>query len=338
MIDVNVSISGILMYCDESVCALQLGNGYKIEKCNLDSLFFKNRITNGRGYLGTDYFGTQIKEGNETYFICVTKDEVMQIESPWIHEFSRFETDEKELCKTRIEKYTEKEIDYLYEQIDLLRIFRPGNIGLKDVFFQYSFTVLDHVTNTIEHRSHNQARNTVAGGYFKLDKAEIVLCNRWMHNFSRTPYILMKSCIDEFSWGLEQIDCINGFKQYIKTLKMILLRDEHIGENLLLARRISLLLGNTESGVQLIYQNTMDILEYYAQSLSESKGATVLKNISENYSKNVLESVLKNELHKLENITREVVKNCLIRCKAEHAMNRSITWNEIKERIINELA
>ena len=66
MIDVNVSISGILMDCDESVCALQLGNGYKIEKCNLDSLFFKNRITNGRGYLGTDYFGTQSKEGNET--------------------------------------------------------------------------------------------------------------------------------------------------------------------------------------------------------------------------------------------------------------------------------
>ena len=40
MIDVNVSISGIIMCCDESLCGLNLGRGYTIEKCNLDTLFF----------------------------------------------------------------------------------------------------------------------------------------------------------------------------------------------------------------------------------------------------------------------------------------------------------
>lgn len=46
MIDVNVSISGIIMCCDESLCGLNLGRGYTIEKCNLDTLFFKDKITN----------------------------------------------------------------------------------------------------------------------------------------------------------------------------------------------------------------------------------------------------------------------------------------------------
>lgn len=37
MINVNVSISGIIMCCDESLCGLNLGRGYTIEKCNLGS-------------------------------------------------------------------------------------------------------------------------------------------------------------------------------------------------------------------------------------------------------------------------------------------------------------
>ncbi len=41
MIDVNVTVSGIIMCCDESLSGLVLGKGYIIEKCNLDTLFFK---------------------------------------------------------------------------------------------------------------------------------------------------------------------------------------------------------------------------------------------------------------------------------------------------------
>ena len=45
MIDVNVSVSGIIMCCDESLCGLTLGNGYTIKKCDLNSLPFKDKIT-----------------------------------------------------------------------------------------------------------------------------------------------------------------------------------------------------------------------------------------------------------------------------------------------------
>lgn len=41
MVDVNVTVSGIIMCCDESVCNVNLGRGYTIEKCPLDELPFK---------------------------------------------------------------------------------------------------------------------------------------------------------------------------------------------------------------------------------------------------------------------------------------------------------
>jgi len=39
----------------------------------------------------------------------------------------------------------------------------------------------------------------------------------------------------------------------------------------------------------------------------------------------------------LEGIVRSVLTKCLQKCKAELALNASITWNEIKEKIIDEL-
>lgn len=41
MIDVNVSISGIIMCCDESLCGLNLGRGYTIKNVILIRYFLK---------------------------------------------------------------------------------------------------------------------------------------------------------------------------------------------------------------------------------------------------------------------------------------------------------
>ena len=41
LMDVTVNITGIVMCCNESVCGLELGCGYSIEKCYLDDFQFK---------------------------------------------------------------------------------------------------------------------------------------------------------------------------------------------------------------------------------------------------------------------------------------------------------
>ena len=59
MADVQVTVDGIVLYCDESVSALQLGNGYTIQKAYLEDLPFKNKITDGNGKVVISYLGSQ---------------------------------------------------------------------------------------------------------------------------------------------------------------------------------------------------------------------------------------------------------------------------------------
>ena len=48
MIDVNVDIFAIAMYCDESVLGLNMGNGYTLDKVYFDDIPVKDKITDAR--------------------------------------------------------------------------------------------------------------------------------------------------------------------------------------------------------------------------------------------------------------------------------------------------
>ncbi|SOB72686.1 Hypothetical protein EHLA_2053 [Anaerobutyricum hallii] len=321
MIDVNVSVSGIIMCCDESLCGLALGRGYTIEKCKFDTLFFKDKITNGRGQLDTDYFGSRIIEDGNVFFICINKNEVIQIEGSNFSTFKHVATGNDFMCEDKLGQYMEKEKKFLYEQINLLRLFKSGNIGFRDVFFHCSFHEMGIISNTIDHCIHNQTRNTIESGRFTLSEAEIVSCNQWLNDYCNAPYALLKDCIDEFSWGLEQIDIPTGFEQYTTALEMTLLPQNQPGKKQMLANRISAMLGNTSAEIQQLHQKVLNFYRFRSESLHEGDGSNITDS----------------ELHNLENITREILKKCLIRCKIEHNLNSNITWNEIKDMIMNDL-
>ena len=87
------------------------------------------------------------------------------------------------------------------------------------------------IKNTLDHSSHNETRNTIANEKFTLNEAEIVACNQWINDYCNVPYALLKNSIDEFSWGLEQIDVPTGFEQYTTALEMTLLPQNQPGKN-----------------------------------------------------------------------------------------------------------
>lgn len=105
MINANASISGIIMCCDESFCNLTLGRGYVIEKCNLDTLFFKDKITDGRGKLDIAYFESRIIENENIFFICIKKNDVIQIEGPSFSESKHVITAKDCMCEDKFEQY-----------------------------------------------------------------------------------------------------------------------------------------------------------------------------------------------------------------------------------------
>ena len=102
---------------------------------------------------------------------------------------------------------------------------------------------------------------------------------------------------------------------------MTLLPQNQPGKKQMLANRISALLGSTPTDIQQFHQKVLDFYRFRSESLHEGNGSNITAL----------------ELQELENITREVLKKCLVRCKVEHDSNTNITWDEIKNKIMNDL-
>lgn len=321
MVEVDIMISGILMCCDETLCGISLGRGYSIEKCELNTLFFNNKIINGEGKLDVAYYNSQIIENGEVFFICIKKHDLKVLDGPKFGEGRNAITSEECMCEDELAEYREKEMQYLQERINLLRIFKEGNIGFKTVFFSYSFETMGIFNVSLDDCSTYEGRNIIANNSFTLDAIEVEECNRWLNDYSGNSYALLKNSIEEFSWGLEQIDIPTGFEQYTTTLEMTLLPSNKHGKKQMLANRISAMLESTPLKIQQVHEKILVFYRFRSESLHEGDGS----------------SITASELHELEELTRGVLKKCLIRCKYECDLNSNITWEAIKEKIMNEL-
>ncbi len=320
MIDVEVRVSGILMCCDESIMGLTFGNDYAIKKVPFDDLQFKDSITDGRGQLIVDYFSSRLYDGEKTFFMCIEKESLFPIEGPHLDANRRFFTDRDFDCQEQLEPWKELESSFLYERIALLHLFKSGNIGFRDVFYVFRYNT-GFMNNNLRNRSHQETRNIIDDRKFVLEAEEVEECNQFLSDFSGQAFGLMKHCIDEFVWGLEQIDIPTGFEQYTTALEMTLLEQNQQGKKQALANRVAVLVGENNCEIQQIHQKMLDYYRYRSESLHEGDGT----NISDV------------ELRELENLVRAVLKKCLYRCKHEQLINATVTWDEVKIKIINDL-
>lgn len=63
--DIQVKINTVLLYADESILALNIGNGYAIEKARIEVLPIYERITDRRGQLDINYLGSKLTAPDE---------------------------------------------------------------------------------------------------------------------------------------------------------------------------------------------------------------------------------------------------------------------------------
>ncbi len=320
MIDVSVSVFGILMCCDESICGLNLGHNYSIVKMKYEDIPIREKICDGGGKLNTDYLGSRLIEPDGIYFMCITKRDTFQIEDIQLSGGVVVLTDETLMRPDELSRYTASEMEYLNAQINLCRVFHAGNIGFRDVYFTYQHNTLG-IKNTFNNNSHNQTRNVIDSRKWQLCADEVVDINRWLSDYAGAPYQLLKNGIDEFSWGLEQIDLATGFEKYTTTLEMILLEKNATGKKQKLANRVSVFIGVDNATITALHQKMLNYYRFRSESLHEGDGS----NISDV------------ELKELETITRSVVKEALIRCRLANLKDPTASWNSIKKEIINDL-
>lgn len=318
MIDVNVTISGGILYCDDSVLALQLGNGYSIVKTYIDDLPFKDKIMDGRGQLTIAYLSSVRSDENGKYLLCLKKDDSYQIENPL--KGPGVYTDKDMRCDDQVDAYNQQENEYLHKVFSLLHLFKEGNIGTKQLFLDHTFS-LGIINNKLNHTSDNVTRNITDERVFSLSPEEVSPCNQFLIEYSGQEYLLLKDCIDEFVWGLAQIDVATGFEQFTTALEMTLLGHNQQGKKEVLAKRVAVMLENTPENIDQLYSKMKMFYRFRSESLHEGDG----QNISEI------------ELYEMESIVRRVLVKCLKKTKQELSHNAAATWSGIKEQIINDL-
>lgn len=320
MVDVNVSISGIVLYCDDGLLPLSIGHGYAFEKVYLDDLPFKDKIVDRRDNLNITYMGSRLHDEKGTYFICIKKQDSFQIAGFQITERTRIITDTDMLCEDQLTPYQNRETDYLYRVFALLRLFKTGNIGTKEVFYNYRYD-MGIVSNNVNHTSDSITRNIVDTRQYKLTPSERVSFEQFWVDYSRCEYALLKAPIDEFLWGLEQVDEATGFEQYTSALEMVLVEKNEQGKKQVLSNRVAMLLGNTSAEIGQFHTQMLVFYRYRSESLHEGDGSNITQT----------------ELYVLEEIVRSVIKKTLIRCKAELTRQPTLSWEDIKRTQIMDL-
>lgn len=252
MPQVNVTIEGIVLYCDDSLNGLSLGNGYSIQKVFFNNLPFKEKIVDGRNRLSINYLGSQMHDDSgRGYFLCLHKEDVFQVQLPELSPGVVL-TDSDLMCETQLDKYMKQERAYLNKVFTLLRVFKEGNIGPKEVFFTHKFSV-GILHNTMTQTSDNITRNIVDTRIYKLTSDEKAECRSFLSQNMGTSYNLFHPSMDEFVLGLEQTDEATGFEKYTTALEMTMLAAGQQGKKQVLSKRTAVLLENNPADITALY-------------------------------------------------------------------------------------
>jgi hypothetical protein len=317
-IEIDVKIEAILISCDESIANVNIGSNYTIIKMKQNELPFIDNIIDARGNLNTDYFPSRIIEqdgyGDIVSFMCLQKEDKFTVPAPEIKagiSYSDKDLDQSEY----LEKYQDKEFEYLNTIISLLQIFKNGNIGLKEIFFTFTYKPLGFVANTHNMTINIKDANTIKQDAFILSEQETVDCNLFIHNYFETEFIVMKNIIDEYTFGLKQIDKATGFEQFTTALEMIFLEKNQQSKKEVLSKRVSALLGTSNAEITALYNKMKSFYRFRSESLHEGDGTNITVT----------------ELDELEDITRMVLNKYLAICSNAIASNPCVTWDKIKE-------
>ena len=321
MIDVNETISGIVMFCDESLLNVNLGNGYLLKKVRFEDLSFRDKIVDGQGRIANAYFMSRLIEDDVISFICIDKEGIFQINGPTITGNIQCFTDNDMKCEDEIKHHQLGEKEYLSMIVNLFHVFKAGNIGFHDIYTTYRFVVFGVANYTTSNNSFNASRNIVDSRKYTLLPEEAQLCNQFLIDYSGAAYTLLANSIKEFSWGLEQLDIATSFEQFTTALEMTLLEHNEQAKKQILANRVSVLIGQDTAEIQLIHRKMLDFYRFRSVSLHEGDDSNITVT----------------DVQELEEIVRRVMKKSLARCKHEYTANQSITWEEIKTAMICDL-
>ncbi|WP_335871100.1 hypothetical protein [Bacillus sp. 2205SS5-2] len=318
--NVDVTVDGILLTTDESISHVNIGNGYSIEKIKLEDFIYFKDIVDGQNKLSTDYYNSRLIdescEDEPIYFMCFKKTDNFVAQRNV--EGNKISITTEPFFNNDIQKYMDNEFEHINKTISKLQVFKAGNIGIHKVYFKYKYNFIGNntFTNTILIKD----ANTINPQKYVLSEDEAKDYNNFSIKYD-CCFNLSKNIIDEFCFGLKQIDAATAFEQFTTSLEMLMLEKNCRNKKQRLSKRTAVALYNTDTDVISAYTKMKDFYKFRSESLHDGDFSNITKV----------------EREELENTTRLLIKQFLNFMHLCIANNPSETLATVKTKWINML-
>lgn len=210
------------------------------------------------------------------------------------------------------------EFAYLNSTISKLQVYKEGNIGIHKVYFNHKYSFVGN--NTFNNTILIKDANTINPKKYVLSEVECGDFNEFSIKYDYC-FNLSKSIIDEFCFGLKQIDNATAFEQYTTSLEMFMLEKNCKNKKKCLAKRTAVALYATDIDVIATCTKMQSYYKFRSESLHEGNFSNITKVESE----------------ELENITRLLIKKFLEYMYTCILSNSSETLATVKTKWINML-
>ena len=315
-IDISVSIS-IPIIGDESISKISPPAGFIFKKIDFDEYEYKNRMLDGDGNVSTDFYFA-VHNAESRFIIVLEKTEVVTVKHHCPANAMGFlmGNDLQELCEPIKDRY-EKE---LLRYFSLLHLYKEGEVARKYSFYKFE-------------TQEGCCKNKWTGIPYCADMVTLILypmtimddeiadINSFLALDQKTYSLLKDVLIDDLEYSYHILDDTTNYKNLVTVLEVLFLRGERGTKKEMLAKRIAMLLGNSDLDIQNIYTKVKSI--YVDRSDAVHDGITT--------------NITRNSLDELRNLIRDIGRKYIVHIQNALIANQNLTFVEAKDDMVNNL-
>lgn len=279
-IEINVDIFAILLGVDRTILNVNIEDGFKIEEIFLDECRYKDKVVMGDNSISNKYVSSQIKNENEDEgkdrisFICITKKDILQYPHPSLDK-PFYMDDKNPLFNEKMKIYIDDKYKVIYDFISKTMLFKEGDIGIYEVFFNYKYRFLN-MNNDYSRNMIIPDVNILCENTYTLNKSELEKLNVFLTKHNQA-FQLLNSIIDNFTYSYKLLYNAKAFEQIITTLEMLFLKKYESDKTQNLSKRVATFIGNDDVEVEKLYNEVKSFYKHRSDSTHEGIDLNITK-------------------------------------------------------------
>lgn len=315
-ITINISVS-IPIIGDISIMLVQPPENFSFQKIRLDDYAHKDRLTDNRGQVLSEYMGAvHIEE--EPYIVCLEQNatRVVKHDKPANSFAFMTGTDFDEIIKPIHDEIEAKVLHFF----SLLHLFKEGEIAKKQSL--YFFSTQEGICKTDRVVVFNSEDIITLIRYpMVITPAEVPALNDLLYNHNQASQILKPISIDELEYTYHTLDDATNYKNMITPLEVMFLHNDYGDKKEMLAKRMAVFLGNSDAEMKTLYDDVKK--HYHDRSEAVHEGNTA--------------QITRTAVNELRNLVRAATLKYINVIEQELTANPAKTFDEIKTSQISNL-